>query len=298
MKRLFNIKNSLISFLTFLLIFSLSVKSYAIEKPTYTKWIRELYDYDESVSDEKIIEEKVFEDETGRVFYKQPSSLTYDTWDGKAGIIAIIEGFNIGEGDGANYYHEDEANLTRYYSALFDLSQYDLTFNPNNSNIIYYSQRGNNASYGNSTIAKGGCGPTSLAMIVDSLTNANIGVTGMARFAEANGYRADGLGSYWSLFTKGAKQFGLSVNTIHRSDAASISRALGAGHPVAMSCHAGDFTKGGHFIVLTGIDANGNVTVNDPNSVERSQRTWTLSQIMANASTKGGGYSMWEIYKG
>ncbi|MCQ2749719.1 MAG: hypothetical protein MJ246_07215 [Clostridia bacterium] len=79
MKRLFNLKNSLISFLTFLLVFTLSVKTYAIEKPTYTKWIRELYDYDESVTDEKILEEKVFEDETGRVFYKQPSSLTYDT---------------------------------------------------------------------------------------------------------------------------------------------------------------------------------------------------------------------------
>ncbi|MCD8152609.1 MAG: C39 family peptidase [Clostridiales bacterium] len=34
----------------------------------------------------------------------------------------------------------------------------------------------------------------------------------------------------------------------------------------------GDFTTGGHFIVLTGIDSDGNVIVNDPNSRINSEK--------------------------
>ena len=50
----------------------------------------------------------------------------------------------------------------------------------------------------------------------------------------------------------------------------------------------GTFTNGGgHFIVLTGIDENGKVTVNDPNSVERSNKKWDLSYIINQSSLKG-----------
>ena len=41
----------------------------------------------------------------------------------------------------------------------------------------------------------------------------------------------------------------------------------------------GDFTDGGHFIVLTGADGEGNLTVNDPNSYRNSERTWTFDEI-------------------
>ena len=50
----------------------------------------------------------------------------------------------------------------------------------------------------------------------------------------------------------------------------------------------GTFTNGGgHFIALTGIDENGKVTVNDPNSVERSNKKWDLSYIINQSSLKG-----------
>ena len=51
-----------------------------------------------------------------------------------------------------------------------------------------------------------------------------------------------------------------------------------AGHPIICSVGPGDFTKIGHFIVLTGYE-NGSVTVNDPFSQENSDKSWKFTQI-------------------
>ncbi|MCQ2749718.1 MAG: C39 family peptidase [Clostridia bacterium] len=118
-------------------------------------------------------------------------------------------------------------------------------------------------------MAKVGCGPTSLAMILDSLLGTQNGVEGLINEIGSK-YYVNGSGSSWALFNTFPKSKGLNVNTIHNHDAQSIVNALSAGHPIAMSCKKGDFTNGGHFIVLTGIDANGMITVNDPNSAKRS----------------------------
>lgn len=40
----------------------------------------------------------------------------------------------------------------------------------------------------------------------------------------------------------------------------------------------GNFTTGGHFILLTGYE-NGAFTVNDCNSITRSSRTWTYEEL-------------------
>mgnify|MGYP003483381476 FL=1 len=42
----------------------------------------------------------------------------------------------------------------------------------------------------------------------------------------------------------------------------------------------GHFTKGGHFIVLTGISEDGRITVADPNSEQRSNQTWDVNTIV------------------
>ncbi|MCC8066097.1 MAG: hypothetical protein LIO94_03200, partial [Clostridiales bacterium] len=54
--------------------------------------------------------------------------------------------------------------------------------------------------------------------------------------------------------------------------------------------YPGDFTYTGHFIVLTGIDGDGNVTVNDPNSPSNSSKTWSLDILVPQIR------SLW-IYK-
>ena len=41
----------------------------------------------------------------------------------------------------------------------------------------------------------------------------------------------------------------------------------------------GDFTTEGHFIVLAGRAENGEYLVRDPNSVSRSDKTWTYERL-------------------
>ena len=65
---------------------------------------------------------------------------------------------------------------------------------------------------------------------------------------------------------------------------------------IAIMSH-GHFTKGGHFIVLTGIK-NGKITVADCGSRERTKKTWSLDLIVneSNSSASAGG-PFWIISK-
>ena len=98
-------------------------------------------------------------------------------------------------------------------------------------------------------------------------------------------YHVPGAGASWDLFPALGKMYGLNCEQISSN---SIVQSLKDGKPVIMSCHAGDFTGGGHFIVLTGIDSDGNIYVNDPNGKHEgySNQKWSLDRIVSNG--KGG----------
>lgn len=100
----------------------------------------------------------------------------------------------------------------------------------------------------------------------------------MALFSEQNGYIDAGVTS-WSLMSQGARSLGLQSQELGAS-AEAVLGELTAGHPVICSVGPGDFTTEGHFIVLTAADTAGNVTVNDPNSMERSRRTWDIQRVL------------------
>jgi len=158
------------------------------------------------------------------------------------------------------------------------------------ANIPYYNQtdiRWATNSYGNSTIYSGGCGPTSLAMVVSGLTGRTTPDI-VADWSYRNGHRAEGQGSYWSLMTDGGAYYGLQVEQVSRRNPNKIVQALSEGYPVIASMGPGHFTRGGHFIVLRGITADGKILVHDSASVERSKKEWDLSIIM-NESSKNGG---------
>lgn len=141
------------------------------------------------------------------------------------------------------------------------------TYPANGMKIPHYLQTDYaNVPYGSSNIAACGCGPTSFAMVASYLTGTTITPADAVAWC-GNSYYVWGAGTSWSYFEAAAKHFGCGA--VRESyDANEVLKALSEGHPVIGSQHAGLFTRGGHFIVLRGVENGNKVLVNDPNDSE------------------------------
>jgi len=158
--------------------------------------------------------------------------------------------------------------------------------------VPYFSQRDSrwrNAPYGNSTVRRAGCGPTSMAMVAASLGgyNASIDLNNdsildpyeMCTWSYKNGYKAD-YGTHWSFFESIGNKLGLDVEQKSVREWKEVLDALEDGKLVISSMKPGHFTSSGHFIVLAGVSSEGKIIVNDPNSKSRSERTWDWTTII------------------
>ena len=150
-----------------------------------------------------------------------------------------------------------------------------------------YASPWGNKKYGSGNISKNGCGPTCIAMVFSYLRNENIYPNDIVDFTKDK-YYINGSGSSWSIFAACASQWNIGCRYIGLS-AGNIANELSAGHPVILSMGPGTFTKSGHFIVLTGINEDGTVTVNDPNDNSKKNhvnKQFDLQQILKES--KGG----------
>lgn len=146
--------------------------------------------------------------------------------------------------------------------------------------FIQWDKRWGYEKYGSNFIAINGCGPTALAMVAVGLTgNTDINPKVVAEFSSENGYLVDGVGSSWTLMTEGAKHFGLNGTEVPLIKS-EILNILRKGQPIIASMGPGTFTTDGHFIVLTGIDSENNIIVNDSDSRKRSRQTWNIDIFM------------------
>lgn len=144
--------------------------------------------------------------------------------------------------------------------------------------LLQWDTRWGYDSYGSGMIGYTGCGPTCLSMVAIYLTkDASLDPGTVAAWADQAGYYVAGSGTAWTLMSEGCGHFGLQAEELALDENVIASR-LAAGQPVICTVGAGDFTKDGHFIVLTGY-ADGAFTVNDPNSVLRSSQTWTYERL-------------------
>ncbi len=132
--------------------------------------------------------------------------------------------------------------------------------------------------YGSDMIAVTGCGPTCLAMVGYYLTgDENMTPDRIAKFAQRAGYYEKGYGSSWTLISEGGPKLGLEVTELPLVKK-KIDDSLTAGKPVILALGEGDFTSTGHYIVLTGVEAEG-YKVNDPNSRVNSRDLWTYDRL-------------------
>lgn len=146
--------------------------------------------------------------------------------------------------------------------------------------FIQWDERWGYELYGGKMMAINACGPTTLAMVYAGLTGkSDLNPYQMAQKADEEGYYVKGVGTSWNIMTDLAENIGLVSYEIH-ADRESIEEELGAGHPVVCVMGPGIFTEDGHFVVLTGVDSEGNITLNDPNSREKSEKKWKEEEII------------------
>lgn len=170
-----------------------------------------------------------------------------------------------------------------------DLSDIVFTGRGNSKDVVYFSQydsRWGSQMYGKTnTIAGAGCGPSSLAICISTLTNKTVTPPEVCAWSVKTGHRCEGSGSYHSLIPDGAAHWGVPCRGIGQSKK-QLVQALQDGKLVIAIMSRGHFTRGGHFIVLRGITSQGKILVADCASYERSQKEWDIN-IFLNECNKG-----------
>jgi len=206
-------------------------------------------------------------------------------------IASVVDpGFLIYEGLSPHYITAEFVSTEDTFS---DIAGLNLSNPPNTisdipsdgtNGVTYYTQRGNDTPYGScGTVATSGCGVTSTAMVLTYLgytitpselatlwgsqgscpQSADYGTS--CRACPLSG-DCSCMGTRWDSFTTSnvIQDNGFTGTMISTRE--QIITYLENNQPIIASMGPGIFTSSGHFIVLTGVDGNGNVLVNDPNS--------------------------------
>lgn len=146
--------------------------------------------------------------------------------------------------------------------------------------FVNYYQYNYQESYGyGTTIASSGCGPTAMAMVLTAVTGEEVTPVEAANWSMEHGHRIKNNGTAWAYFDDIAEDYGVECEQMGVSRDNIISN-LSEGKYVIAVVGPGHFTKGGHYIVLTGITEDGKITVADPNSETRSQQTWDVNVFL------------------
>ena len=149
-------------------------------------------------------------------------------------------------------------------------------------------------SFGCSTIGPSGCGPSALAMAIsykknEIITPAEV-VTEIG--GADTGYYCPGKGSYWTLIDDCPEMYGLKCARVSTSE---VIDCLRVGNPVIAIMGPGQFTSGGHFITLSGVDEDDRIYVNDSaDNFDKMHydQTFTLRSIANECSC------FWVVYSG
>lgn len=143
--------------------------------------------------------------------------------------------------------------------------------------LLQWDKRWGYYKYGESMIAVSGCGPVCLSMVILGVRHEAVLPTKICKFSEKEKYYVQGSGTSWQLMTEGAARFGLTGRELSLSES-SMRNVLDAGGMIICAMGPGDFTTTGHFIVIYGYDGSG-FQVNDPNSRQRSSRSWEFDEL-------------------
>lgn len=156
---------------------------------------------------------------------------------------------------------------------------------------IYFNQGDSAWNQNGYCIAKAGCGPTSMAVVITSLTGKWVTPLDTAIWGYQHGFYSRE-GSAHEMIPAMAAAYGLRCQGVG-TDYQAIKNALKAGKPVVCLMGPGYFTRGGHFMVLVAIDNNDCVTVADVGSRARSAYKYRLADVIAQSKGASAGGPFW-----
>ena len=156
---------------------------------------------------------------------------------------------------------------------------------------IYFNQGDSAWNQNGYCIAKAGCGPTSMAVVITSLTGKWVTPLDTAIWGYQHGFYSRE-GSAHEMIPAMAAAYGLRCQGAG-TDYQEIKKALKAGKPVVCLMGPGYFTRGGHFMVLVAIDNNDCVTVADVGSRTRSAYKYRLADVIAQSKGASAGGPFW-----
>lgn len=156
---------------------------------------------------------------------------------------------------------------------------------------IYFNQGDSAWNQNGYCIAKAGCGPTSMAVVITSLTGKWVTPLDTAIWGYQHGFYSRE-GSAHEMIPAMATAYGLRCQGAG-TDYQAIKKALKADKPVVCLMGPGYFTRGGHFMVLVAIDNNDCVTVADVGSRTRSAYKYRLADVVAQSKGASAGGPFW-----
>jgi hypothetical protein len=167
----------------------------------------------------------------------------------------------------------------------------DDNYEPGGSNNVplLYQRNYRDIPYPNAdptrNISTSGCGIVSAAMVL-AYYNVSFSVAELAEFSLSRGHRAS-VGTADSFFPDIARKKGLTFINYGRSTGRlpeatweKILEQLRQGRPVIVSGKGpAPYSRGGHFVVLTGINSDGTVNVNDSAPRRDKKKSYSLASL-------------------
>ncbi len=177
---------------------------------------------------------------------------------------------------------------------------YSVMLNTSMGPMLYYNQTdsrwGDYLYGGQDPMKKYGCGPTAVAMIINSFSSTPITPIEAADWAADHGCYAPQGGSYHNLIQDSLTAHGIRVESVQHRTAGTAAGLLDSGHILIALMGKGALTDNGHFILITEYLNNGNVRIADPNSYENSTKEWNLIQLMSELKqSHDNGAPLWAV---
>lgn len=198
----------------------------------------------------------------------------------------------ISEEESAEKDEDPEAVIPKIYGTAQITTRDDAEYM---GDFVYFNQTDSIWNQNGYRIASAGCGPTSMAVVISSLTKKWVTPVDATVWAYEHGYYSSA-GSAHALIPAMAEAYGLKCKGVG-TDYEAIRTALKKGRPVVALMGLGYFTRRGHFMVLIGIDDEDNVTVADVGSRTRSAYKYALSDIISQSKSASAGGPFWVISK-